>query len=195
MKSQSHQVIRPHFGKNSILCVPGATPPKWALRMKPVTMFFLFITVANTAHADWQYTNWGMTAAEVKKASKGRTQEMSPEEIKGKSSTNSPCLLKHRYTAGQLELQASLCFSAATNRLVSVTVDPVPSDSTQCSIIEEDLRKKYGGPISDTKDSVSHVLRWRDAQVTTEIWFYQSRLSDHCHATYAAVHTEETQGL
>lgn len=56
--------------------------------------------IGSQAHADWQYTRWGMTEAQIKAASKGQMVACD-SECRKHSSDNLSAKLQANYSAGE----------------------------------------------------------------------------------------------
>jgi hypothetical protein len=150
--------------------------------------------IVPTAHADWQFTRWGMTQAEVTAAGKGMVVPIPEDQIKGRSFRTLRCSLEQVYQAGDVKLRASMCFDSS-GKLTKVSVEPAESGGIQCGTLENELTRKYGTNFATENSSVSHSLRWQDEARTTDILLYESLITHDCHINYDSVSNSVTKGL
>jgi hypothetical protein len=162
--------------------------------MKRYIMLALAIAAVPTAHADWQFTRWGMTPSEVVEAGKGTVTTVPEDQVSGRSFRTLRCTLEQTYKAGDMELRASMCFDSS-GKLTKVSVEPTEKGGAQCGILETELTRKYGTNYATENDSVSHNLHWQDESRTTDILLYESLITRTCHINYDAVSNSMTKGL
>jgi hypothetical protein len=110
------------------------------------------------AGADWQYTRWGMTPAEVEKAAEGRTK---PADGPGRNSDTAVALLEVPYRADRFGFTATFRFGRESQGLESVELSLEDPDG--CPALIQSLRGRYGDPErGGGPDDILHRLEWRD---------------------------------
>ena len=120
---------------------------------------FLIAGIALTAHADWQWTKWGMTPAEVIAASKGDARTASAEETKKLSDTIAPAkdaLVVAVYEAAGMKFQSVFQFHPSTAKLMCV--DLIPSENIAYDDMESRLTNVYGVPSRKTNEDIASGL-------------------------------------
>jgi hypothetical protein len=115
------------------------------------------LMLPTSAAADWQYTKWGMTPAEVITASDGVA--VSDPEKDGHSTDMHASLLTAPYAAAGFEFDARFLFSRGSNLLSIVTLDL--RDPTRCHDLMGALRSRYGEPTSEHLSEVTAIQAWR----------------------------------
>lgn len=115
-----------------------------------------------TASANWQYTEWGMTLAQVAEAASGRAVAMSSEESVANSvaDSNEKALLKATYESGQYKFTAVFSFDSRSGGLSSVKLNLVNLD--KALELKGSLGAKYGKPAEQGETAVISFARWRD---------------------------------
>ena len=108
------------------------------------------------AAADWQYTQWGMTPAQVMAASNGVAQPNPDRKLDAgdlKASLTAP------YQGAAIPFTAVFLFDAS-GKLQVVTLNPV--GGIACPVIVQALAANHGVP--EGKDDLVHAttLRWDD---------------------------------
>ena len=111
------------------------------------------------AEGHWQFTRWGMTQAQVTKASQGRAVRATPKEVEDNSTGAGTADLKMEYRSGRFLFDAF--FQFGSGKLVQVVL-MLKGDST-ANQLERDLRSKYGMPLS--------VQNIPAGQYSSENWF------------------------
>lgn len=114
------------------------------------------------AAADWQFTKWGMTPAQVKAASKGAAKELLPDEAADSSPKDGhvKALLGSDYVSGNFTFRAYFRFDAE-QKLREVML----SNTSNGSDILDALKEKYGPPITDkSTQGVIRQTEWLTAQ-------------------------------
>lgn len=118
------------------------------------------IAAANVAHADWQYTKWGMHPAEAQRASGGHLQSPQPAEAARKSVQGVPPALVGQHVAGAFRFDVALYFGGSGQTLDHVQLNLVNREQHRAVI--EELRGTYGEPVEFRRTSVGDICRWRD---------------------------------
>jgi len=116
------------------------------------------------AQAHWQYTKWGMTRAQVEKASKGLA-------VPGTSSTGKP-ILTAPYTSGSFQFTAEFWFDD-NDRLYEVALDL--SQGNPHELIGA-LKGKYGIPENETPGMI-RAWRWRSGADTVSAMMTEDKTS------------------
>jgi hypothetical protein len=113
---------------------------KTAMRLLPLVLTMQLIAPA--AHADWQYTHWGMTPEQVVAASRGAAQVV-PEKNRPRGL---PMLTAATgaYQDGPLELRVTFQFNTASNGLACVSYGVNSHDNDDA--FKAALVKRFGPP-------------------------------------------------
>jgi hypothetical protein len=130
-----------------------SSPMKKSSRLRLTILVFAF--AASAAHADWQYTRWGMSKDQVLLASNGA---VSPTSMRG---PGTPYVgLRGKYATPDHAFDAALYFDAG-DTLVSVTLSQ--RTAPECAKTLSDLREKYGTAQDVTNRRGPLRLIWSDA--------------------------------
>lgn len=154
----------------------GAAP--WA-----VSLVVVFAT--GSASADWQYTKWGMSPAQVQAASKGQLQPCDQRCDGHKTATVIPRLVGP-YKSGEFSFTAFAIFDPS-NKLTKVMLDTKGDVGWAIALA---LKAKYGEPASQSGSAGFRTQIFRD-QKDQIMWLmvgdgptahvsliYQPRLTD-----------------
>lgn len=129
-----------------------------------VPMFAAFLLFPATAHANWQWTQWGMTGEEVRAAAPTKVVPTTPEERSANSMSDGSqiALLSGRYSAGDFKFIVYFLFNDNGLKCVSLKLaDPSKSPALLSALIA-----KYGEG-KDLTDQYMIGRRWTaDDQVT-----------------------------
>jgi hypothetical protein len=118
------------------------------------------ICVAPNAQADWEYTKWGMTPAQVVAASHGAVHLIKPERRLGPTGPDIETRAEGSFTDGKLRLNVSFGFAGHGGGLVLVSY--LVQDASQNMLLRDRLVHAYGPPApSGDADMGSGV--WRHA--------------------------------
>ena len=122
----------------------------------------LWLTMSLPAAANWQYTRWGMTPAQVTAASHHTASETTPEEQAGEriASTGEVALLTAPWQSEKFRFTTFFFFSPG-KRLTHVELKL--QDPAEGAALLGSLRQKYGAAF-DTKSF--EMMSW-------EIWHYK----------------------
>lgn len=117
------------------------------------------LALGSSAHADWQFTRWGMTVEEVAASAGGRTLRYSAPQVKAKSTfKGSSCRLYiPDYTIGELSFEAKFCFNAE-EKLASIQLDTRPDAFYALS---RALASQFGSPVQEERGSMPSIT-YRD---------------------------------
>lgn len=112
--------------------------------------------LANSASADWEFTQWGMTKAEVQQAAKNRgiQLEISSDDYNC-SNRHSAVAFKAEYKLDDFSAPACILFDRETGFLRWIKI-PLP-DPTLKQHLHDLLTKKYGGPFK-TEELIPGIL-------------------------------------
>jgi len=118
------------------------------------------ICVATNAQADWEYTTWGMTPAQVVAASHGAVHLIKPERRLGPTGPDIETRAEGSFTDGKLRLNVSFGFAGHGGGLALVSY--LVQDASQNMLLRDRLVHAYGPPApSGDADMGSGV--WRHA--------------------------------
>ena len=137
----------------------AAQRSEWSARRRTVTAAaagFALLLGAAPARADWDYTQWGMSPAEVKAASDGAAQDNADRSL---DADGLKAKLVAPYEGAALTFTAVFLFDGLS-RLRYVSLDPV--GQAACVATMQHLAMRYGTPegVSDMVDA--RTMRWDD---------------------------------
>jgi hypothetical protein len=183
----------------ALAVVPGGKPAKEVRMSKPPIVAFALLCVlalaATPAHADWQYTRWGMSVDEIKQASHGAAGPLVPDDARYVRPSESRfsdvrfpfhALLAAPYTSGRFDFRALFYFDDA-GKLSCVELH---ARGDGRAILAE-LEAKYGAPIKTYHDAISDIVTWQDE--TNRIMV--TRIGDLADVNYRPRTTAENKGL
>lgn len=147
------------------------------------------LIAVSSAHADWQYTRWGMNPAEVVKASGGRA---SPNASSGQNTDDEIAKLSAPYAAGEFAFDAYFMFNRNTDRLSGVRLKlSIPS---KCTALYSELMAKYGKPVSENNSRLAQGAAWQDRGNNLQVSILQIG-RDSCSVAYAPISSAANKGL
>lgn len=150
-----------------------------------VSIFLAISAVATPARADWQWTEWGMTPAEVIIASAGTANSHSASAM---SNITADHLVTAPYTAMGIGFQAHFLFDRSTGGLAYVYV--YAEDDADCPRLRSWIGEIYGEPaLSDGRATRIYYDRIESNRVT-----FVQFLTTRCVITYAEL-PSRGQGL
>lgn len=151
-----------------------------------VSIALLF--AAAPAHADWQYTRWGMTVNEVLAAGNGRVIR---HDSPAMSDTVSQMRAVAKHSADGMSFTAFFGFGAESN-LNQVML--VLNEGSRCLLLRDSLRSVYGeGRLFDIRPGLVPGVKWRDEASGNMIDFLT--ISRTCTVTYEPIRTTKETGL
>ncbi|MDB5615920.1 hypothetical protein [Tardiphaga sp.] len=119
----------------------------------------ILIVSITPAAADWQYTKWGMTVAQVQAASKGKLRPCDAQ-CAGHSTSNATVRLRGEYNAGEFAFSTWAAFDNQ-GRLNGIRLGLL--DPSQVTPLIGSVRAKYGEPESGSRgSSILNISTWRD---------------------------------
>jgi hypothetical protein len=104
----------------------------------------LCLAPATKAAANWQYTNWGMSSAQVVAASHGAVHLILPQRRMGATGPDIETRAEGSFTDGTLRLAVSFGFAGHGGGLVLVSY--VVQDASQNYVLRDRLVRAYGQP-------------------------------------------------
>ncbi len=111
-----------------------------------------------SAHADWEYAKWGMTAEQVAKASGGAVVVLPAAEQVKNDDMKMIRKAEGTLTDGVLKLRVQFAFDTATNGLKMVAYGPI--DVSQNEAVKAWLVKRYGPPSQTNKLQRTTTSTW-----------------------------------
>lgn len=114
------------------------------------------VLVNTQAHADWQYTRWGMTLEEALRASKGQLDQCNPVLCAKHSSEGEEAKLYGSYTSGDFTFSAVVLFNKKTERLEADSL--VLTNAQRWPQLAGALRSKYGEPANRRKSAITELI-------------------------------------
>jgi hypothetical protein len=158
-----------------------------------IALVSLTMALVGSAQADWQYTKWGMTEAEVVAASNGSAVASDAKQLG--MNFDKPGIetkLTAPYTAGQFIFDARFSFSKDRGALARVQLWPV--DKMQCTRLQTELATKYGRPTHSRVDQIGRTTYWKDEQARN-VTSFSSVLGATCYVSYDPIATAASGGL
>ena len=116
----------------------------YRLRRSCLAAVLLCLTSANPAAANWQYTRWGMSPAELVAASHGAVHLVPPQRRLGPTGPDIETRAEGTYTDGPLRLDVSFGFGGHGGGLVLVTY--LVEDAAQNYLLRQSLVRAHGQP-------------------------------------------------
>lgn len=152
------------------------------------TLLPLVITAlcATPAAADWQYTKWGMTPAQVAQASRGALQPCDAACDRRKTATETPRLVGS-YKTGEFAFTAFAIFDRS-ERLSRVLLE---LHGPAGYALAAALRNKYGEPADKSRATVMDIHTWRDNKDQIQLVI----IGDKADLTYRPRLTDSNKGL
>ena len=170
------------------------------MKMNLAGMVFVLATCsANFAHADWEYTNWGMTIQQVVSASNNLTTKGTDPRP---DSDGNVTKLVAPYRSGRFLFQAEFGFDAS-DRLASVTL--VINDSSAssdmdmgtddhadmrqdlCRDLHVSVNNAYGPPQGGTNADMVYIIEtWQDPKNKNNVK-YTVLYGTGCFVQYSAI--------
>lgn len=122
---------------------------------------------ATDSRADWQYTTWGATPAQVEEAmAKAGVTKLPPPQAVEKQQGRGPSFeFRGDYKTGRFQFSALFGFERSSGKLVEVRL--VPESGSECGSIKEAMLDQYGPVESESVEHQTNLiksvnLRWRD---------------------------------
>lgn len=153
----------------------------------------LFVCTASVAHADWQYTMWGMTPDQVVSASSGAAVAVDGKRGMNMDKPDIEAKLSAPYQAGSFAFDAVFSFTKKGEALARVQL--WPKDKAQCSQLQTELGTKYGKPIHAKADSLLRSAYWKDEATNNMVSFTVVGGFITCYVSYDPVSTAASSAL
>lgn len=148
--------------------------------MKLFAIALALVCCGGAAHADWKYTKWGMTPAEVAGAAQNRTQKSS--DLNPDSDGNVTKLVAP-YQGGKFPIEAQFGFDHA-DKLSSVTLvmhdkvagmdmgDDLIMPKGGCHDLQASIKTSYGPPQTGRSAHMQYSIQiWRDQKSKNNITY------------------------
>ena len=153
-----------------------------AIRKNRSAFFWGFLTVlvnpiaSAPALANWQFTKWGMSPAEVFEASNGAAPIGDIEEI-----TEDRSQIKNSgvYMVGSIPLRSR--YHYIDNRLTMVEL--FVESSATCYVFRQNLGSQYGKPFSDMDEEIIKETTWKDTEKMNRIFLRE--IGESCWLRYS----------
>jgi hypothetical protein len=125
-------------------------------RVISITIAMLLAQVP-VAHAEWEYTKWGMTPAQVTAASKGEAS-ITPEPDRYKNTEDHwEIAVQGHHAFGSLKLDTAFTFDTRTGGLQCVFYNATGDDAAQLKVA---MIKRYGPPAKQSSMDGAQMLNW-----------------------------------
>jgi hypothetical protein len=146
---------------------------------------------ATPAHANWQYTKWGMTPEQVIEASGGTVSKTPEDQQKARGRFGFVELLSGTYTSEDFHFKVDFQFSK--NKLEMIGM--VPTESDRCKRLQSALTSKYGLPWENRSDRYGPHLIWQDRAHGNTIRFSDVPSASWCLILYDRLEMAGAKGL
>jgi hypothetical protein len=141
------------------------------------------LLVPGRASADWQYTRWGMTPAEVVAASGGRATGVESEPDERVFELDYRAVAPYR--AMNVEVEARFFFTQGSGRLAAVKL--IPTDVGRCDALRGAVEAVHGRS-SHQDFGFGSTWRWRDEANNDQLLFAEFKpvgtVPRACHLIY-----------
>lgn len=137
-------------------------------------LFVVALLIAAPAHADWQYSRWGMTPDQVIAASKGAARIPTAAEaaaLNGPRQTQRPTLAVAEHSAAGIRLSVRFVFDNGRLALVATEV----TRPTDAEPLRQALMMQYGQPAFVSRTSFMTHLGWSDRERGNKVEFLHTR--------------------
>ena len=114
------------------------------MKLAALTACTLLLSITH-ASADWQFTRWGLTPAEVMRASKGAATPLSSSESARSSAGSEIAELTMPFASGDLRFDATFLFEGEKLSRVVLHL----ADESKLAQLSGALERKYGPAIQD----------------------------------------------
>lgn len=146
----------------------------------------LVVSAAGSASADWQYTRWGMTVAQVASASKGQLKECPPVACDSQGNDTTAAKLFGTYLSGEFAFTAFALFDRRSNKLMGMRLSLQTPTPERGASLAGSLRGRYGEPASEDRTALLTLMIWREkadqiaylARPSSFIISYQPSITD-----------------
>ncbi|MEO5773779.1 MAG: hypothetical protein ABIQ32_06635 [Sphingomicrobium sp.] len=139
--------------------------------------------MAQPAYAHWQYTKWGMTPAQVLKASGGRAAIVDQGSVSDADVRN-----RGPYVSGDYEFTATYHYK--NDSLTSVSLEL----NGACRALKGDLLALYGDKYETINvPGLAQTYFWKDYKKGNAVSFLT--FGSHCNLTYSQIDTKTRHGL
>ena len=151
------------------------------------------LLTSSFAHADWQYTRWGMTVEQVSAASKGQLRACNA--ACDKQSTDSEIArLYGAYRSGEFQFTAFAMFNKTTGKLAYMNLKL--ENTSQANALIGALRTKYGEPATRNTSQIMNMFVWREALDQIDIVVIGPGMANpHTTLAYRPRATDSNKGL
>jgi hypothetical protein len=159
--------------------------------MRVVVSIALTLLWEMPAHADWQYTKWGMTPEQVIEASGGTVSKIPAGQQPGKSRPGFVALLSGVYSTGDFNFKVD--FQFAKDKLEMVGMNLVEHD--RCKRLQSALLSRYGPPWENRSNNSGPHLIWHDRESGNTVQFSDAPSIYVCHVLYERLEVTGAKGL
>ena len=155
---------------------------RMVVRTLSISLIGITLLIASAAHADWQYTKWGMSPEEVVAASKGMVSRVTPEHLDrrrmetarivelaenkhtlasadmllARVDTTNPPSTMGKHDAGAFRFEAAMFFGESGLERVRLVL----KDDSQTTDLMNSLRSRYGDPEVVTSQEFGKHYEW-----------------------------------
>ncbi len=157
------------------------------IRALVATVWVVAAISAGSAHADWQYTKWGMTPADLVKIGNGNIKPVPASRIPSMNVMGlGDALLQSGYIAEGINFDTYYYFSR-DDRLVAVSLKTqVPDEGVKLRNL---LLGLYGRPDTDQRITGCTKTQWRAEKDRNLVTFFFCSSIDSFEVRYEAIPT------
>lgn len=157
-----------------------------------VAMTMVAIGLPSQSNADWQYTKWGMSPAQVVLASNGTASQ--GKGSNGERITGYETAAVGTYVSGQYHFRSTFHFKQ--NRLALINLNLVGANLGRCADLRNDLEGVYGKPYENSDDELGTAITWHDEKNNNLIAMFIIKVRPElCAINYSALVTPGGKGL
>jgi hypothetical protein len=159
--------------------------------MKIFFYITLFLFSANIAHADWQFTKWGMSPDQVRTAAATAGWAVRPGRGDAAPWSGATVEFVGPYEIDEFKFEAAYGFK--DGGLASVSLK---SAGDQCWLIHQRVQDRYGSPDQKFHSNTSADLRWRDQANNNAVVSSVVKSSPpHCWLSYRPLLSSAAKGM
>jgi len=139
------------------------------VRLSVITAL-LVTASATSAYADWQYTKWGMTPAQVQAAAGGKLGTRNGSDAC--PSCKPVPMLAGEYATEEFRFRT--LFQFAAGQTLSMIDLRMHDEGGQCRSLYNSLATRYGSPVFQGGGGALQTARWLDATGGNTVFFINS---------------------
>ncbi len=158
-------------------------------RLIIIFLVFMFGTASNV-QADWQYTSWGMSVDQVKKAGGAKISRI--DDVSKHSSMGNLGLLQAPFETGGFRFIARFMFDRLSQKLSVVSLELL--DPSLGHRLHGTLVSKYGEPTKVPLGDVVKASQWRNEAANNNLSLLQIGASSYT-LQYTPINSSTNKGF